>query len=281
MYSQMLLTQNTDYLKAIAAIASEFALLITPAAPSQAEPSQIVTSHTEAIQIEPSLWPDGCQAQYVSGFWLHDMHYGLLWQSLSQSPQVCDCGAPSWSWIYFVGLICWFPTSSWQHKVCKVLSVIREEQHNPDLYFIIQPSGLILLGKLLPVLAHGYMSEDVYSEVTNMTHYRPKKLPVDGIEYHHVRQSVLISPISDPDIAAGWAIFDRPDLLTATQFEEPQSYMTLALCITSSGKVANVLFVELVEEGEARFRRVGVGSIADPTIAGYFTNAEDIQTTLI
>ena len=44
--------------------------------------------------------------------------------------------------------------------------------------------------------------------------------------------------------------------------------------------VADVLFLEPIEEAEGRFRRVGVGNIFDPDILQCFENSEDIEFSL-
>ncbi|MCJ1230338.1 hypothetical protein MMC12_007011 [Toensbergia leucococca] len=306
LYSQMILTEITDHLKAIAGIASEFALLGSSTAPSQTKSrqtessltesnqtksSQTESSQTESSETEPSPQSDNYQAKYVSGLWLHDIHYGLLWQGLIQGPKVCHCGAPSWSWLSFAGPVSWFPSRTLRENACEILSVTREEQANPDLYLITQPSALILMGKMQPVLVHGYVSEDVYSEVSNMTAGGPLSAADPGDGDYRVKHAVLISPTSLPDIAAGWGIFDRPDLLKSLGDDESKSYMTLAFCVALRGivklgfkdklNVADVLFVEPVEEGEGRFRRVGVGSIADPDILEHFTNSENMEIILL
>lgn len=112
---------------------------------------------------------------------------------------------------------------------------------------------------------------------------------VDGV--NQVKHAVLISPTSLPDIAVGWGILDRPDILKSSGDDESRNYMTLAFYVAfrdrvghgfkHKPKVADVLFIEPVEEGEGRFRRVGVGSTADPDILEHFTNTENIEIILV
>ena len=281
MYSQMLLTKSKDHLNAIAGLASEFSILLSYTSQSQAKLSQSMTSH---------------QAQYLSGLWLPDIHYGLLWQSMLASPRICRCGAPSWSWLSFAGKVSWFSRSQSTTKMCEVLSVMREEHADPDLYLITQAAGLLLKGKLQPVLVQGYMPDVVYEDVTYISGHRPSTLVEPDAIHQYRSHRVLISPSVSPEVAAGWGNFDRPDLLKSTERKDTEGYMTLALCVAlreqkkdGSGDgpkgimrhdVADVLFLEPVEEAEGRFHRVGVGSIFDPDILQCFGNSEEIEWSL-
>ena len=283
MYSQMLLSDSRDHLNAIAGLASELSLLLSSSTQSQAGLGQSTSSH---------------QAQYVSGLWLPDIHHGLLWQSMLASPRICRCGAPSWSWLSIAGTVNWFPRRGQPaKKMCEILSVIREEHTDPDLYLITQAEGLQLKGKLQPVLVHGYMPNDICEDVTYISGHRPSTLPEPDAIHQHLSHRVLISPVVFPEVAAGWGNFDRPDLLRRSNGgKESEGYLTLALCVTlqkqkehESGdgpkgimkhNVADVLFLEPIEEAEGRFRRVGVGSIFDPHVLRCFENGEEIEISL-
>ena len=285
LYSQMLLTESRDHLNAIAGLASEFALSLSSTSPKQTGSS-------------PQSNHLGCshQAQYSSGLWLPDIHHGLLWHGMLEGPRECDCEAPSWSWLSFAGPVSWFPRHESEEKTCEILSVTREEHDNPDLYFITQPTGLQVQGKLQPVLVQGYMPDDVYEDVTFISGHRPSVMVEADAVHQHIPHRALISPLSSPEIAAGWGIFDRPDLLRSIEDDDSEGYMTLAICVAlhfskhgSGGgpkgimrhNVADVLFLEPVEEGEGCFRRVGVGSIFDPDILDCFRNTDDIEVMIL
>ena len=236
------------------------------------------------------------QAQYVSGLWLPDIHHGLLWQSMLASPRICGCGAPLWSWLSFAGPVSWFPGSQSATKMCEVLSVVREEHTDPELYLINQAVGLQLKSKLQPDLALGCMPNDVDDDVTYISGHRPCTLVESDAIFQLCSHRVLISLVLLPAVAAGWGNFDRPDLLRSNRGKESEEYMTLALCIALREQekegsrdgpkgimrhnVADVLFLEPIEEAEGRFRRVGVGSIFDPDTLQCFEKSEDMELFL-
>lgn len=285
-YSQMLLTESRDHLNAIAGLASEFALLLSSTSPSQTGPSP-----------QKDSLGGSHQAQYLSGVWLPDIHHGLLWQGMLEGPRECHCEAPSWSWLSFAGPVSWFPRHESAVKACEVLSIIREEHANPDLYLITQTAALQLKGKLQPVLVQGYMPDDVYGDVTFISGHRPSVLVEAEAIDQYIPHKVLISPLSFPEVAAGWGIFDRPDLLRSIKDGESEGYLALALCVAlrynskygservpkgvMRHTVADVLFLEPIEEGEGRFRRVGVGSIFEPDLVKCFEDIEGIELTLL
>lgn len=285
LYSQMLLTDSKDHLNAIAGLASEFALLLSSTSRKQTGSSP-----------QPDHHGPSHQEQYSSGLWLPDIHHGLLWQGMLEGPRECHCEAPSWSWLSFAGPISWFPRHESEEKICEILSVTREEHDNPDFYLITQPAALQLKGKLQPVLVQGYMPDDVYEDVTFISGHRPSTMVEAEAVHQHISHRLLISPLSSPEMAAGWGIFDRPDLLRIIEDGDSEGCMTLALCVAlhhskhgSGGgpkglmrhNVADVLFLEPVEEGEGRFRRAGVGSIFDPDVLECFGNSESVELMLL
>ena len=62
--------------------------------------------------------------QYVSGLWLEDLHYGLLWQTRPSKAESCGCGAPSWSWASRQGEVRWLPRSSKTKRAVQISALI-------------------------------------------------------------------------------------------------------------------------------------------------------------
>ena len=140
------------------------------------------------------------------------------------------------------------------------------------------------------------MPDDVYEDVTFISGHRPSTMVEAKAIHQYISHRLLISPLSSPEMAAGWGIFDRPELLKSIEDDDCGGYKTLASCVAlhhskhgSGGgpkaimrhNVADVLFLEPVEEGEGRFRRVGVGSIFDPDILESFGNTECIEVIIL
>lgn len=67
----------------------------------------------------------GLRTEYLSGLWLEDLSYGLLWQTTHQKQRLCSCRAPSWSWASQLGEVKWLPRSG---KMTTKLRVVDSDQ---------------------------------------------------------------------------------------------------------------------------------------------------------
>ena len=133
------------------------------------------------------------------------------------------------------------------------------------------------------------MPMNVYEDVTYISGHEPSALVKSEATHQHPSHRVLVSPVVCPEVAAGWGDFDRPDLLRSNGVKESEGYLTLALCVAMRVKtkhgpgdkrkavmgynVADILFLQPIEEAAGRFRRVGVGNIFDPDILQCFENS--------
>ncbi|KAM0513143.1 hypothetical protein ACHAPE_008182 [Trichoderma viride] len=139
-YSRLSLTKASDHLNAIAGIAAEFTNVVNGLSFSSCAPGLLQSITTS-------------RSSYASGLWLPDIHYGLLWRGASEVLKVCDCGAPSWSWLALQGQVAWPERHAKTVDCCEIVSVIRDVERNPSSYLITMADMLHLKGKIQPVLA--------------------------------------------------------------------------------------------------------------------------------
>jgi hypothetical protein len=289
-YSSLSLTNTSDHLNAIAGIATEF----THVTSGRLSPEPAVNSFE-------STWG----STYASGLWLSDVHYGLLWRGASELLKLCDCHAPSWSWLALEGHITWPERHPKTVKNLEILSIIRDKEENPASYLITMADILHIKGKIQPVLARGRMGAALDRDLAVMT---GDQLYASGIDVskddadkstskrqsYQVRQ--LICPITAPTVAGGWGTFERPDLLQLRA--DGESYLVHALQVSTRNKVdhrylngplvsdyghsvTDVLFVEPVAGTPDQFRRIGVGAIYEPLIRDLYNEMEAIDILLV
>lgn len=109
-YSGLCLTQSTDRLVAIAGIAKEAGAMMASEA-SQEDLTNVL------------------QLAYVSGWWLRDIHMGLLWeQKKAGALHESACEAPSWSWASSEVAVHWRSAESHMEPACKVVRLITREE---------------------------------------------------------------------------------------------------------------------------------------------------------
>lgn len=102
-YSKTNLTRpEKDHIVALFGIAQEF--------------REVIKANTKA--------PKMVSLEYVSGLWLEDLHYGLLWQTTDQEQKVCNCGAPSWSWASQLGEVRWLQRAAKPTKELEVVALV-------------------------------------------------------------------------------------------------------------------------------------------------------------
>lgn len=73
--------------------------------------------------------------KYLSGLWLEDLHYGLLWQSTHKSHRVSNCGAPSWSWAAQLREVRWLQRATKSVNELTILTVV----DNTGVCFVSEP----------------------------------------------------------------------------------------------------------------------------------------------
>ncbi|EHK45486.1 hypothetical protein TRIATDRAFT_318979 [Trichoderma atroviride IMI 206040] len=212
-YSRLSLTNAGNHLNAIAGIVTEFSKAMSRSSFSES-----------AVTLLESTWHES----YVSGLWLPNIQHGLLWRGASEMLKVCDCGAPSWSWLVFKGQAVWPQRYDYDNIInhCEIISIIRGMGQNSALYLITMADMLYIKGKIQPAIACGRLTAaldkdlailtgemDYAREIENrareISTYKAAAEP--GFQGHQVRQ--LICPITAATAAAGWGTFERPDLL--------------------------------------------------------------------
>ncbi|KAM0451676.1 hypothetical protein ACHAPV_009825 [Trichoderma viride] len=294
-YSRLSLTKASDHLNAIAGIAAEFTNVMNGLSFS--------SSATDLLESTTTC----SHSSYASGLWLPDIHHGLLWRGASEALKVCDCGAPSWSWLALKGQIAWPGRHPKTVDCCKIVSAIRDVERNPSSYLITMADMLHLKGKIQPVLVCGRLTAALDRDLAILTGDKiyAKEIHQDkedldnrttavGTQGRQIRQ--LISPITAPTAAVGWGTFERPDLLQLRA--DGQSYLVNALQISTRDKVGyrkldgpsvedyghtvtDVLFVEPVAGTPDQFRRIGVGAIYEPLIIHAFDEMEATDMLLV
>lgn len=102
-YSKTNLTRpEKDHIIALSGIAQEF--------------REVIKANNKA--------PKMVSLKYVSGFWLEDLHHGLLWQTTDQEQKVCNCGAPSWSWAAQLGEVKWLQRAAKSMKELEFVALV-------------------------------------------------------------------------------------------------------------------------------------------------------------
>ncbi|CAM1507428.1 Fc.00g070690.m01.CDS01 [Cosmosporella sp. VM-42] len=285
-YSHMSLTFAGDHLKAIAGIASEFSMIVATAFPKLNNSASSQSSQ-------------GAYSDYISGLWLPDIHHGLLWRGV-EDRELCPCGAPSWSWLAGTGPVKWPLRHDKVVKECEIISIKRDDSINSDAYLITMTRILSMRGKCKPIIVRGPITFKSYQSIASMTgnyigHRNGQKpstpIDEDGGEYY------AIYPIASPQTTIGWGTFERPNFAQFARQE--QGYLALALLvarrknigrsilpenISSSlwGRdVVDVLFLEPAEDGEGRFRRIGVGSVFEKETIAEFDLSEKVELNLV
>lgn len=108
-------------------------------------------------------------SSYASRLWLPDIHYGLLWRGASEALKVCDCGAPSWSWLAFQGQVAWSDRHAKTVDCGEIVSIIRDVERNPSSYLITMADMLHIKGKIQPVLACGQLTAALDRDLAMLT----------------------------------------------------------------------------------------------------------------
>jgi hypothetical protein len=249
-----------------------------------------------------------CQHEvYVAGLWLRDLHHGLLWEEQhavdawrSKLERI-----PSWSWASLITPVRWPHRSKGTQAGFKITGVCfqQREQHESPAYHVLDTYKLILFntttsqpafdpenmfsclhlrGKVHTVHVRGYLAtEENLANAALSTGYSP------------VPQSCnwrAICSAFRPEIIAGWGSLEQLQphetacadigiavyaLLVSTRYQRH------GLWIKTSVPVLDVLFLEEIVVGSNRFRRLGVGRIADSELIAEFDDAEERDLQLV
>jgi hypothetical protein len=240
----------------------------------------------------------GASSAFLSGTWLCDLHYGLLWEAhrVSKSPERMKTAA-SWSWTSFLASVRWpkrDPKTKLGFKIDGVCSKRRGPHSTPEIAISGVPPQfqagksaqfdgtepraydkdklffcLHLQGKIYPVHIRGYLSADHLKVLSEMYHESPDVSQIGNPEAINFmpRLRAVCSPFQ-PELIAGFACLDDMEDDTACA---DYGIGTLALHISShhaeypDGKHLRVLFLKANKDQP--YSRLGVGKIVDPELA--------------
>ena len=239
----------------------------------------------------------GQMAIYLAGLWLGDIHHGLLWETdgaTSPPTQRID-QAPSWSWAHIMTHVKWPERGKKTDKDVKVLGfsfTARGSNEQPEYILLPQTVRLLpefnpgnmtaclhLRGRLYLVHIRGYLTTKEDLETASLfTAY--------GIPPKSHSWRAICSP-ARPEVAAGWGSLESlmhgegtcADFGVAIlALHVSTRYRQTGWLIQRSDPVLDVLFLEGIDGGN-KYRRLGVGRIADIHLIADFLQVEeeDIQ----
>ena len=244
----------------------------------------------------------------MSGLWLHNIHYGILWEDhSSQSWKTRINEAPSWSWESLITKVKWPQRGQGVQEAMMVLGICLNKRHmhaQPEHLIVsnhaiplldntelevassepqtvlfdptILSSDLHTRGKLCTVHVRGYLEtkENLYS-ASMSTDYSPIPTACNW--------RAICSPIR-PEIVARWGSLEQltSDDSSCDDFgvavhalHVSTTYVKSGLLITRSDPVLAVLFLEKVGEDINVYRRLRVGRIADGHLIKEFKKVDE------
>ncbi|CAM1508876.1 Fc.00g026150.m01.CDS01 [Cosmosporella sp. VM-42] len=280
-FSTTRLTNRLDHLAAISGAACEYGDVI-----------QRQTSKGKEAKRMPN---------YLSGLWLQDIHHGLMWLANTVTSPTCKCNAPSWSWLSCEALIGWPTRGIHAQPMLQVVGANCE----PALPGLPEPVIMTLQlrakTKIQPVLvAPKIKDEGLMWRATGVQEpkvenplRRQEESEREWQEWQKlvpVNTAYTVFHPSSPDVAGGWAMFERsPNVGEWTQ--TPSGTVALAILVASrrtgggsgmfgdcfkiTSTVYDVIFVESL--GNNVFRRLGMGMIFDWNVLQGFQRDECIE----
>ena len=289
-YSTTRLTkQEDDHLVAISGIADEYLARTEE------------RNRNKQATLTPNL------PRYLSGLWLEDICYGLLWfsQNSSALTETCGCPAPSWSWLSLASPVAW---PSRHPRVQQHLQIVEtattttttttnESTINEDTGTRPVAEGvaeaiaiiarLTVKAKLQPLLVAGRLED-----LSHMKLLTGVQLAYGSNSY----DCYAVSSPATPTYAGGWAVFEQLPP-TVPMLDEPTSAaVVIALHVATRKNVPGlligsglfsqghdvdeVLFVEPVG-GDGTYRRVGMGMVFHPTILKAFRHTKHVEIALL
>ncbi|EWG41129.1 hypothetical protein FVEG_03293 [Fusarium verticillioides 7600] len=272
-FSKTILTQQNDHLAAISGAAFEYGGAI----------------ERKRLEKSDKRWKNTKPTQdYLSGLWLEDIHYGLMWFAVDHQNRECPCGAPSWSWLSNQGEVEWQRRDDMSQSSLKVLGAEYEEEAQgvrrlPEV--VIMTTKLRVKAKMQPLLIMPGIQDA--KDMSVLTGVRVQASPCN--------QYYTFCHPSSPDWAGGWAKFERDPRVVELNNISSGIGATLAIHVASrqandregliehfmdlGRTVYEVIFVKCIKD--ETFQRLGAGFTCDLTIAQGFQAVEDIEITLI
>lgn len=272
-FSKTILTQQSDHLAAISGAAFEYGQAIERQQRNKSDKGGKSTRPTQ---------------EYLSGLWLRDIHYGLMWFVVDHQNRDCPCGAPSWSWLSNQGEVEWQPRGDMVQPSLQVLGAEYEEKawgihHLPEV--VLMTAKLRVKAKMQPLLIMpGIQDAKGMSDLT-------------GVKFQTspCNQYYTVCHPSSPDWAGGWAKFERDPRGAELNNTSSGIGATSAIHVASrqlddglgltdpflnlKRTVYEVIFVECVKD--RTFRRLGAGFLFDLTVTQGFQEEDEVEITLI
>jgi hypothetical protein len=161
---------------------------------------------------------------YVAGLWLHDIHYGLLWQQKSVAPASKKLSSlPSWSWASRLSEVFWpsFPDPARPPtNACLLIGVVIEgisypiETNSNALLEIAHlcdvdraSAGLLVSGRLQPVMIRDFLkTAQVLDRMSKSTG------DVDTSHLPARETCRAVYSLSSTDFVSGWGSFEDEDI---------------------------------------------------------------------
>ena len=276
-YSSSKLTKpHTDRILALVGVAKEVRLLM----------SNISKANT------------GQEHAYIAGWWVQNIHMGLLWEQRDQGPLVSSlCGAPTWSWAAWLNPVHWRNPEVRLDNACDLVGLLSKEEFLG--YDVVRPLNsvdnaydvdnefacLILHGKVRLVFVGEEVQEPDCQKLAEYT----------GVEPELMSRWVSLSDPKRPTEHIGWADVGPDSTLSKIVHRDARKVL-LALHVSTqvgvngglqfgylgiSHEVYCVLFITPLDTSERnlpnRYVRAGVGRIFKK---GFFQNAEEIDVEL-
>ncbi|KAF4954484.1 hypothetical protein FGADI_5263 [Fusarium gaditjirri] len=272
-FSKTTLTQQSDHLAAISGAALEYGQAIERELSKESDKKGKNTQTT---------------IDYLSGLWLKDIHYGLMWFAVDRQNRDCPCGAPSWSWLSNQGEVEWQPRGKMRQPCLQVLGA--EYGQTPEAIHrlpqvVIMTVKLRVKAKMQPLLViPGIQDAKDMSRLTGLK-----------FETSPCNQYYTICHPTSPNWAGGWAKFERDPRVAELNSTSSGKVAILAVNVASRQvrdaiglmeafvnlrrTVHEVIFVECVKD--RTFRRLGAGFVFDLTITEGFQEEEDVEIALV
>ncbi|KAI9686728.1 MAG: hypothetical protein M1822_002787 [Bathelium mastoideum] len=245
--------------------------------------------------------------EYVSGLWLRDIHYGLIWQQKGLAEEYCRVdGVPSWSWASLDAEVEW-PIR--HHNIVNSLEL--RGQTSADGRFDVDNvfASLHLKGHVQILLANGpfQTKADVRLAAWTTGVEVPDVLEwIRTLQAGNINKEVwekalglnfesrpwnAICSLRKPDIIVGWGSFEPANY--AEDSTGCRSRVNALHVSTEKGlpggiafgstrpshEVCNVLFIE--KASQTQYRPVGVGKIFESEIMQEFAKAKLQEIELI
>ncbi|MCJ1244767.1 hypothetical protein MMC30_001967 [Trapelia coarctata] len=203
---------------------------------------------------------------YCCGLWLKRLHQGLLWISSDGNMQhPSKHRAPSWSWAALDGPI--YHLHALQFAINQTIPKAAVLRFGPDEASVKSSADSLTL---FTCTKRVFRSDQT---VIAFEFARLSSKALANLLYDHrdMQCHALLSPDND---YCGWASFDEES------FSEEKMFCALISTVMrgSTFQAYNVLILGLVDGGEERLRRLGVGEV---TQRGWFEGLEEREAVVV